>query len=216
MALALIIFDCDGVLLESVDAKTRAFARIGAAFGPEAERRLVRYHEQHGGVSRYKKFEWLYTEVLGREISPEESARLGALFEEYSLDEVNRCPLVPGVQEVLDAWSGRVPLYVASGAPHEELVRVLESRGLAGRFAGIYGSPPGKAELLRNILRESGVHPADAVMIGDSSTDQYAAEAVLTRFYGRGEYFRHSGYPWHTDLTHLNVHLEDLFREGKE
>ncbi len=213
MSLALIIFDCDGVILESVDAKTRAFARIGAEFGQDAADRLVMYHVRHGGVSRYAKFEWLFTEVLGRSISPEEKKRLGSLFEAYSLDEVLHCDLVPGVQEVLEAWKGRVPLYVASGAPHEELVQVLEQRGLSGFFAGIYGSPPAKADILRKILQETGIHPAEAIMIGDSSTDQYAAEAVHTRFYGRGEYFRHSGYPWHADLTRLNAHLEELYRE---
>ena len=36
MALSLIVFDCDGVLLESVDVKTRAFARIGEEYGAEA------------------------------------------------------------------------------------------------------------------------------------------------------------------------------------
>ena len=63
MALSLIVFDCDGVILESVDAKTQAFARIGAEFGEEARDRLVAYHAMYGGVSRYKKFEWMFQEV---------------------------------------------------------------------------------------------------------------------------------------------------------
>ena len=50
-------------------------------------------------------------------------------------------------------------------------------------------------------------------MIGDSSTDQYAAEAVGTLFYGRGDYFKNSGYPWYQDLTRLNEYLERLAAE---
>lgn len=44
MALSLIVFDCDGVILESVDAKTKAFAQVAEPLGAEARDRLVLYH----------------------------------------------------------------------------------------------------------------------------------------------------------------------------
>ena len=99
-------FDCDGVLLDSVPVKTRAFARIAEPYGAEARDRFVMYHTVHGGVSRYKKFEWFYREVLGREITPEESAELGRRFAEYSLEEVRRCPMIAGAEDVLRRWHG--------------------------------------------------------------------------------------------------------------
>lgn len=214
MSLSLVIFDCDGVILESVDAKTHAFARVASRFGQEASDRLVAYHRANGGVSRIKKFEWLFAEVLHRELSAETLDTLVTDFAQFSLDEVLHCAEVPGVRSVLERWKGRVPLYVASGAPQAELHDVLRERGLDGYFDGIFGSPPGKADLLRAILKSTGVPSCDAIMIGDSSTDLYAAEAVHTRFYGRGEYFRHSGYPWHDDLTQLNGYLEELAQEA--
>ena len=72
MALSLIVFDCDGVILESVDAKTKAFAQVAEPLGAEARDRLVLYHTLHGGVSRREKFAWLYREVFHREITHEE------------------------------------------------------------------------------------------------------------------------------------------------
>jgi phosphoglycolate phosphatase-like HAD superfamily hydrolase len=214
VALSLIVFDCDGIILESVDVKTQAFARIAAGFGQEASDRLVAYHQMHGGVSRYKKFEWFYQSVLERPISPEELDALNEKFTAHAYDAVMSCPLVPGVRDVLERWHGRVPMYVDSGAPHAELVQILTARGLSGYFEGIEGSPPGKTEILRDIVTRCGVHPAKVVMVGDSSTDQYAAEAVKTSFYGRGSFFRNSGYPWHEDLTGLNAYLETLFAES--
>ena len=210
MGLALIVFDCDGVILESVDAKTEAFSRIGAEFGEEARDGLVTYHRMYGGVSRFKKFEWLYETFLHKPISRDELLRLNEQFTLCAYNAVLECPLVPGIAEVLDRWHGQVPMYVASGAPQEELREIMARRGLDRYFDGIYGSPPEKTELLRGILERSGAHPTDAVMVGDASTDQYAAEATLTRFYGRGDYFKLSGYPWHTDLTKLNAYLEEL------
>jgi len=208
MALSCIIFDCDGVILESVSVKTRAFRRLAEPFGSEAADRLVMYHAAHGGVSRYKKFEWLYREVLGRESTQEELAELGRRFAEIAFEEVCRCDLVPGIEEVLLRRHGRTPMYVCSGTPHEELQAVLRLRGLDRYFAGIYGTPPAKTELLREIIRQAGVDPASAVMVGDSVTDRDAAAAVGTQFYGRGDELKGGDFPWAEDLTGLNAWLD--------
>ena len=121
MALKCLVFDCDGVILDSVPVKTRAFARLAEPYGEEARDRFVMYHTVHGGVSRYKKFEWFFREILDREITPAESEEWGRRFAEYALDEVRRCELIPGIARVLEHWQGKLPLYVCSGAPHEEL-----------------------------------------------------------------------------------------------
>ena len=211
MALDLIVFDCDGVILESMDIKTQAFLRIGETISEEAADGLVAYHRANGGVSRYKKFEWLYTTYKNQAITDEEKEALNEQFKKIAMEEVARCSLVPGVQSVLDHWHGRLPMYVASGAPEEELRMIIRNRGLSKYFAGVHGSPTVKTHLLRMIVQHAGVKPCNAVMIGDSRTDQYAAAAVGTRFYGRGEYFKYSGHPWHKDLTQLNEYLEELF-----
>jgi phosphoglycolate phosphatase-like HAD superfamily hydrolase len=212
MSLELIIFDCDGVILESVDAKLRAFGRVGADFGPEAADRLTLYHKLHLGVSRSEKFAWLYREYLGREILPQENDDLCTRFASYCLDEVSASALVPGIREVLEAWKGRIPMYVASGTPEGELQNILLRRDLAGYFDGIRGFPPNKQGLLSAILKQTGASPSSTLMVGDGSTDQYAAEAVGSLFYGRGEAFRDSGYPWHEDMTQLNEYLTTLYQ----
>ena len=213
MALDLIIFDCDGIILESMDIKSMAFYRIGKEISEEAADSLAMYHRMHGGVSRFKKFEWLYETYHGRAITEEEKQALNERFKKIAMDEVSRCALVPGIQGVLDSWLDRVPMYVASGAPEEELRMILEKRGLSKYFVGMHGSPTVKTLLVRAIVQHAGVHPGNSIMIGDSRADQYAAEAVGTRFYGRGEYFDLTGHPWHTDMTRLNGYLEELCEE---
>ena len=158
MALKCLVFDCDGVILDSVPVKTRAFARLAEPYGEEARDRFVMYHTVHGGVSRYKKFEWFFREILDREITPVESEEWGRRFAEYALDEVRRCELIPGIARVLEHWQGKLPLYVCSGAPHEELNFILKERGLDSCFTGIYGSPPSKAKLLAMIVDKACAH----------------------------------------------------------
>ena len=178
MSFACIVFDCDGVILDSVPTKTRAFARLAEPYGAEARDRFVMYHMTHGGVSRYRKFAWFFSEILGREITPQESEEWGKRFASYSLEEVKRCPLIPGVEKALTDWEGKLPMCVCSGSPTEELRSILDLRKLSHFFRLILGSPPAKAQVLANIVRELKLDPADVLMVGDASTDRDAAEEV--------------------------------------
>ena len=53
-----IVFDCDGVVLDSNKIKTQAFFNSAISYGEIKAQELVNYHIERGGVSRYKKFEW--------------------------------------------------------------------------------------------------------------------------------------------------------------
>jgi phosphoglycolate phosphatase-like HAD superfamily hydrolase len=214
MALELVVFDCDGVLLESVEVKTRAFARTVEEHGPAAVGRMLEYHAAHGGVSRFRKFEWFCTEVLGRPARQEDLQAMGERFARLAFEEVMAAPCVPGALETVEALHGRVPLYVASGAPHDELNTVLSARGLAARFDGVFGSPPHKTQLLADILERTGAAATRTVMVGDSSTDLEAATACGTLFFGRGTVFAGSGHPWAADLHPLKDHLLQLLQCG--
>lgn len=208
--LSCIVFDCDGVLLESVDAKTRAFHKLAEPFGPEAQDRLALYHHLHGGVSRYEKIKWLYEQCAGRACTPEELQRDADRFAELAVDQVLSAPFVPGALEVLEHWHGKVPMLVCSGTPQGELGMILEKRGLAKYFEGWRGAPPAKEILLQEIVRDMKMDPAEVVMVGDADTDLRAAEAAETLFYGRGEFFRTSSHPHGEDLTGLTAWLETL------
>lgn len=197
-----LVFDCDGVLLDSVPVKTRAFARLARPYGQAAEDMFVMYHARHGGVSRYRKFAWFFEQVLHREITPEESEAWGRKFVEYALEEVRACPMISGAMQVLENWHGRLPMYVCSGAPREELELILRERGLARFFKGVFGSPPAKAQLLRDIASlEKGLAPDEFVMVGDAATDEDAASFAGTLFYAVGPELLGTKAPWSEDLT---------------
>lgn len=212
-ALLAIALDCDGVLLESLEAKTRAFGALFAHHGPGASEFMVAWHQEHGGVSRYKKFEHFYRAYLGREITREESARLNQRFTALCLDEVLASPLVPGAAEFLVAWSGRLPLYVVSGAPQDELREILHRRNLARHFRAVYGSPDLKPDILERIMETESLPPNRLLMVGDSSTDLQAARAVGALFYGRGDF---PGQPCAADLHGLTPFVAGLLADEAE
>lgn len=202
-----IVLDCDGVILESVDVKTRAFASTVKRLGPEAVDILLDYHLSHGGISRYEKYRHLWRELYGREIDDETLARLSRAFSAACVEGVLRAPFVPGAEAFIQAARERWPLYVASGTPEDELRQIFEARGLAPLFTGIYGSPRTKTELLATIMAENGYAPGRTLMVGDSITDLKAAQAAGTLFYSRGAFSNQPGGP---DLTGLMAFIDGL------
>lgn len=209
MALKCLVFDCDGVILDSVPVKTKAFGRLVEDFGPEARDRFVMYHTVHGGVSRYLKFAWFFREFLNRDITPEESTEWGKRFEALALDEVRKCALIPGALETLQKWHGILPMYICTGAPQGEVTQILTERGLEKYFTGIYGSPPVKAILLKNIINAASVLPEETLMVGDASTDRDAAQENDSQFYGVGAELKGSLFPWSMNLLPLNDWIEE-------
>ncbi len=183
--LAAIVFDFDGVLVESVDVKTKAFAELYREFGDAVVANVVAYHLLHGGLSRFEKFRHFHREFLGRELTLEVEQALGQRFSVLVEDAVVASSWVPGAKEFLDAHHRRLPLYVASGTPDDELKRILARRGATDYFRGVFGSPRRKGEILRRIIVESGFDPAQVLMVGDATTDLEGAREAGTRFLGR-------------------------------
>ncbi len=179
-----IVFDFDGVLVESVDVKTRAFAALYEPHGEDVVKRVVAWHLAHGGVSRYEKFRYFHRAFLGRELDHTEEVELAHRFSSLVEEAVIAAPWVSGALEFLEGWHARLPLYVASGTPEEELLRIIGRRGMARYFAGVAGAPRKKGAILRDFLARSGAAPARLLMVGDAMTDFDGATETGVSFLG--------------------------------
>jgi phosphoglycolate phosphatase-like HAD superfamily hydrolase len=200
-----VALDFDGVVLESNEAKTEAFERLMEDHGPEAAAAMARHHMENRGVSRYDKFAWFYRTFLGRQATREELAGLNARFNELSMKAILSAPFVPGMEEFLERWHARLPLYVVSGAPQPELQLIVAGRGLQRYFKAVFGTPVGKVEHLRHILAREGVRPGEALMVGDADSDLAAALESGVRFYGRGDF---PGQACAPDLHGLGIFIQ--------
>ncbi len=195
------MFDFDGVLVESVDTKTRAFASLYAEHGPDVVERVVAFHLHHGGLSRYEKFRYGHEVVLGRPLPPEESARLAARFAALVVDAVIAAPWVAGAREFVLAHHRELPLFIASGTPQDELLAIAERRAMAPYFAEVLGSPAKKDELLRGLIARRRLAPERVIFVGDSITDYDAARATGCAFRGRVPPGAASPFPPDTDTA---------------
>ena len=55
-----IIFDFDGVVLDSVPVKTEAFIKLFQSYEKQHVDKLIEYHLKNGGKSRYLKIKYFY------------------------------------------------------------------------------------------------------------------------------------------------------------
>jgi phosphoglycolate phosphatase-like HAD superfamily hydrolase len=180
-----VIFDFDGVIVESADIKTQAFLDLFAEY-PQHRARILRHHLDNLGISRFRKFDWIYSELLRRPLSADEKERLGSAFSGLVLNKVLTCELVPGALASLEALrAANRTLFVASGTPQEELEIIIERRGLGSFFAEIWGTPTTKVEIISSILSRFQLDKMEVVLVGDGLSDFNAASEAGIPFIAR-------------------------------
>lgn len=180
--LAAVAFDFDGVLVDSVDVKTRAFAALYADDGPQVREAVVAHHLANGGVSRHIKLALYERLRTGTDPDPARVADLAERFAVLVKELVIAAPEMPGATELLRHLGEQLPLFVVSGTPEDELQDIVAARGWTAHFTAVLGSPADKAALLRGAASQVGVAPDAVVMLGDASTDRDGARAAGTRF----------------------------------
>ena len=184
-AIGLVIFDFDGIVLESADIKTEAFPELFAEH-PEHQEAIRAYHLAHQGISRFRKFEWIYAERLRQPLDAATSQALGERFSALVMEKILAAPFVPGARELLDLLRARgVPMAIVSGTPQDELDDITARRGLRHYFEAIVGSPTEKPVAVRELLARYRLSPQQAVFLGDGLSDHKAAVATDVHFVGR-------------------------------
>ncbi|NCO14392.1 MAG: HAD family hydrolase [Thiomicrospira sp.] len=170
-----LVFDCDGVVLNSNKIKTQAFYDVAKTYGHEPAQILKDYHVQNGGISRYAKFEYFLTEILGKRI---DQAELKQLLENFA-HEVKKALLICEVAEGMDKLKAKTKhanWLIVSGGDQVELREVFAEKRLDKYFdAGIFGSPDTKDIILAREI-ENGNITMPALFIGDSKYDYQASQ----------------------------------------
>jgi phosphoglycolate phosphatase-like HAD superfamily hydrolase len=171
-----IVFDCDGVVLDSNVVKTEAYFRTAKNLGAtDAQAQaLVDYHVKLGGISRYHKFEWYLCEVLQQPVT---DVAIQALLDEFARElEVGlmECPIAEGLRALRDATPG-VNWMILSGGDQQEIRTLFAKRNLSHFFnGGLFGSPDNKDTVLSR-EKLNGNLQLPALFIGDSKYDFEAA-----------------------------------------
>lgn len=176
-----IIFDCDGVVLNSNKVKTQAFYNTALAFGQAAAERLVKYHVERGGISRYEKFQWFIDSLNEEDLAQSnDKPNLDKLLEKYAAEVhkgLRSCQIAESLTELREKTKGSTWLIV-SGGDQAELRELFAERDIAELFdGGIYGSPDTKESILDREKKRGNIGKK-ALFLGDSKYDYEAAKSA--------------------------------------
>lgn len=198
-----LVFDCDGVILNSNKVKTNAFYQAALPYGDKAAQQLVEYHIARGGISRFKKFEWFLENVVAGENGP----NFDELLNNYAAEVSNgllTCEVTKGLIELRNKTAHANWLIVSGGA-QQELREVFSSRALDTLFdGGIFGSPDSKDLILtREIANKNIKQPA--LFLGDSLYDHSAASAANLDFIFLSDWSEFTSWPEYCDSNQIQT-----------
>ncbi len=173
----LVVFDCDGTLVDSqhivVESVRQAFRGRGLAMPtPAAVRRII-------GLSLAEAVAALCPGLGADELASLVRELRGA-FAESRRDPNSQAALYPGAAEAIEALgeAGCV-LGVATGMARRGLVATLDRFALRDRFVTLQSADdaPSKPHpgMLRNAMAEAGVGPEETVLVGDTTYDMAMA-----------------------------------------
>ena len=213
-----IVFDCDGVILNSNKIKTNAFRIATKDFGPKASMALEKYHLVNGGVSRYKKFDYFLTSILHIDCDEEKKFFKNKLIKIYSEETKNAlltCEVSFGLNKIRDKMKN-ISWSIVSGGDQNQLRYIFKKRNMDYLFdGGIYGSPDEKNWIISNNLIKGNLE-LPALYIGDSELDHKVAKlngldfifvSAWTEFKSYKEYCRKNSIKTITKLYKLLDYL---------
>jgi HAD superfamily hydrolase (TIGR01509 family) len=200
-----IIFDFDGVLVESTEIKTEAFKQIFQNY-PAYIDEIVEYHEENMGISRFIKFKHIYNNIIHLPISQEQEEDLGKTFSQIVLEKILSASFASGAMEFLQEYYKDYFMFVASGTPEEELHFIIKNRGIEEYFIETHGTPRKKPEIINDILKRYHWNPQEAIFVGDAETDLSAANETGIHFVARIAKWRNKTF----DCTYCIDNLSDL------
>ena len=180
-----ILFDFDGVIIDSMPTKTEGFRKIFSDFEPEAVQKILDYNNLNGGLSRYVKIRYFFEEILSSSIEENEVLRYADDFSKIVKKELtNKELLIAEVVDFLQRNHKNYRLHIVSGADEKELQYLCKELGVDQYFLSIHGSPTTKTELVQQLLEKHKYDLSETILIGDSINDHEAAEVNKIGFYG--------------------------------
>ncbi|WP_435603626.1 HAD family hydrolase [Streptomyces sp. bgisy130] len=172
-----VVFDCDGLLVNTevcwTVAETALFAAHGHSFGPEQKALVIGRTVEAAAEAM--------ADYFGR---PGAGAELAAeLLERVRKELAGGAAALPGAVDLVRACRAAVPIAVASNSPRELLDTALESAGLTAHFPHSFAadevdSPKPAPDLYLMACEALGAAPQRSVAFEDSATGISAARAA--------------------------------------
>ena len=176
-----VIYDCDGVILDSIESNYIFYNRIMAGLGrPEIDRLCT---ESERVLHTYSYLD-VIEHFFGNDPQKEQAIAIGKTIRYRELMPFMRRE--EELMETLASLKGKVELAVCTNRA-SSMEMIIEDFGLEGFFgcimtAGKVDNPKPHPEPLLKVLEHYGISPQEALFVGDSAVDMQAAAAAGVPF----------------------------------
>jgi HAD superfamily hydrolase (TIGR01549 family) len=167
-----ILWDFDGVILDSMKVRDWGFREIFKSFDNDKVEALLKYHTLNGGLSRYVKIRYFYKEITEKEVLEYANA-FSVLMKKELINPSNL--ILESVQFIKDNYK-KYHFHIVSGSDQEELRYLCKELDIYQYFLSIHGSPTPKKQLVKNVLETNQYLVSETCLIGDSINDYEAAK----------------------------------------
>jgi phosphoglycolate phosphatase-like HAD superfamily hydrolase len=180
-----ILWDFDGVILDSMPIRDYGFRKIFEHYPNKLVEEFIKYHRINGGLSRFHKIKYFYNELLNKKISEQQIQDYAEQFTIIMKEELtNKKYLIQDSVNFIKSNYKKYNFHIVSGSEHHELNYLCEKLDLAECFLSINGSPTPKIDLVKNLLEKEQYKKCETILIGDSVNDYEAADINGIEFYG--------------------------------
>lgn len=184
MKIDAIIYDFDGVICDSVNIKTEAFALMYQSYGDEIQKKVIKYHLDNGGISRFEKIKYFHQHFLNINLKNEEINNLANTFSDLVKINVIKSNYIPGALEFIKKNHKKTLQFICTGTPQIEIIEILKRRDIINYFNKVYGSPQKKESIIKEILDTTNLDTKNILYFGDAMTDYNAANEFNISFIG--------------------------------
>lgn len=180
-----ILWDFDGVILDSMPIRNKGFELVLSKYPKEQVNQLMEFHLKNGGLSRYVKFRYFFEEIRQESVNNNTIQELANQFSSIMLKELlNPNLLIQDTISFIKKECKNYNMHIVSGSDGIELKHLCKGLSIADYFLSIDGSPTPKIQLVKAILNQNEYKKTEVVLIGDSLNDYNAASENKISFMG--------------------------------
>ena len=184
-----ILFDFDGVILDSMPIREFGFRFIFKDFDRGAVDRLIDYHNQNGGLSRYVKINFFFDDILKTPIDKNQVNSYAKSFSKIMKKElIKKDYLIIDTFLFIKKTFKKYNFHIVSGSDENELNYLCNKLDITKYFHSIHGSPVAKSLLINKVLLDNNYLDKETIFIGDSINDLEASVDNRIKFYGYNNY----------------------------
>jgi HAD superfamily hydrolase (TIGR01549 family) len=180
-----LIFDFDGVLVESNNIRSEGFRLLFKSYPENQVREVMSYIIANGGESRYKKIRYFFNTIRNEAISNNELQSFAENYSKLTKQKVIDGEPVKGAFDFLSAHHSQYDMAIVSSSDQEELREICKALKIDYFFLEILGSPATKISNISGLLSRKRWNRKSCLLVGDSTVDLEAAKANGIGFIGR-------------------------------